>query len=1325
MLKHAMIYNLGSHFASFQDRKRDTGIELLSHDTLIGQLHDEELAHKKSQSKAVSLATNTNSKGKRRSQGKLPGIGKDHIPETCPWCKREGKKEDDCWYKNPKKATDDWRKRQKQIQGKNSESTWLTLAGSNASPSFFTYSDRYKTTYDTSSKVNVCNNRAWFTEMYDVSGTLIGTGGPVSVSRKGTIRLPCLLPDGRTCFHTIKDVWYHPDSPINILSAIRMRRGGYTLDWRDGGIKDRDGKEVAAAYEEDGIVLIRIATESHTTLATKPSSTKKVSAEHLHRMMGHMGYSNLKTLIKNTTGLKIDSQHHGTCTCCLKSKLRKRPFGQRQRAEREGEILYLDLVPSIKPEGYNQMRGYISMTDDYTTGTEIGLIRTKEKAPIYVKEMQARRKAQGKQPIAFIFSDRDSVFMSHNFQNWMREEGITHRPTVRDTPQENGLAEVTQFHLHQKATAMLADQNLPKFLWPLAIQYAAYLKYRSPAKRLNGKTPYEIVQGTKPDLTEIRIFGTVVYYRNDQRDQSEKVTPRGIRGRFVGFVDGSNGSIIKVWKEGTRQVTEERNFEVVEDCEPYDRHESEDEDMDFGDEWQPSIGSRVRPDLDPIPAISSQTATRHKVHKPTVEIEQNLPRERELDEPHELSPAQEPHGPSPTPSEGEEDTRHSREHMQNVIHVRMPQTIENDEREVQDTTVSPETEVEEPSIQEPPSSTEPQRQSTRNNRGQPPRRFDDEYGYATSTKPVTAETAASLRNAIALTGAPEEHFYTLYTATLHEINDAHQSFYSYLDDALEHASIVANTGIGEEPGLNDPEPKSFAEAIQRPEGKKWKDAADTEMNQHRENGTFELVELPAGRTALDGKWVFKVKRGAENQITKYKARFVGKGFMQQFGIDYDQTYAGVVRASSVRTIFALTALFDHDIVQLDFVTAYLNSDLDEEIYVKQAPGYIQKGKEHLVYRVKKGLYGLKQSAREWAKRLTSFLIKIGFRPLTADNNVFVKGNIRTGLTITVYVDDVKLIGSDKPAMKQVIDQLSKEFKTTNLGDIKHYLGMEIKRDRSAKTITLSQRAYIEKILDRYGYGKHGRRVKTPMTTGQRLEAFDGIATETSRREFAAQLGSVMYAMITTRPDVAFAVSSLAQHTNNPGPKHWDALKRIFFYLRSTIEYCITFGGESNDKLAGYTDASFAEDSATRRSTGAYIFTLNGGPISWTSKRQLTVALSTTEAEYMAMCQATREAIWLRQLLTELGLHQESVDIYADNKSAIALGKNPEFHKRSKHIDVQYHYVREQVQSGRVTTPYLPTNQMVADGLTKAVSPELHLRFIDHCRLDPDKGIKRA
>jgi hypothetical protein len=537
---------------------------------------------------------------------------------------------------------------------------------------------------------------------------------------------------------------------------------------------------------------------------------------------------------------------------------------------------------------------------------------------------------------------------------------------------------------------------------------------------------------------------------------------------------------------------------------------------------------------------------------------------------------------------------------------------------------------------------------------------------------------------------------------------------------MELTAIVASTF--EEPGINDPEPKSFAEAMARPDAQRWKEATDEEMKQHEDNKTFELTELPAGRKALDGKWVFNIRRGIENEIIKYKARYVARGFMQQEGVDYDQTYASVVRATSIRAIFALAALYDHEVQQIDFVAAYLNSDLEEDIYMKQPTGYVQKGKEHLVHKVTKALYGLKQSARAWEKRLKSFLIKLGFKPLQSDNSVLVKGDIRTGLTITVHVDDVKLIGSNRQAMSETIDKLKTEFKIKDLGNIRHYLGMEIKRDRTKRTITLSQKAYIEKILDRYGYGRRGRGAKTPMVTGQQLEAFHGTASQASRQEFIVQLGAVMYAMVITRPDIAFPVSTLAQHANNPGPEHRKALQRIFLYLRATLDYCIVLGGVEDDQieLTGYTDASYAEDPDTRRSTGAYIFTLNGGPICWTSKRQPTVALSSTEAEYMAMCQAMREATWLRQLLTELGYYggKETITVHADNQSAIALGKSPGFHKRSKHIDVQYHYVREQVENGRVKTPYLPTSRMVADGLTKALSPELHSRFISHCRLDP-------
>jgi Reverse transcriptase (RNA-dependent DNA polymerase) len=1075
---------------------------------------------------------------------------------------------------------------------------------------------------------------------------------------------------------------------------------GYKLDMDAFCVRDKAGKEVAIVYQDRGILMLKTGSTQSAFATT--SKTESITPELLHRRMGHLGYRNLEQLAKVANGIKLAKGDYPKCECCSKADLKKQPFGQRRRATRIGEITHLDLVPKITPIGYDGSTGYLSITDDYLVRTRIKLLKSKDEAAMHVKQYNAELETHDQTSMAIIYSDLDGVFTSQDFKTWMATEGITHEPTVHDTPEENGLAEITQFHLHRKATAMLLDAKLPKFLWPLALKHAAYLKERSPAKRLNGKTPYEQRHQRQPDLSHLVVFGSVAYY-GSKHAKSEKFASRGSRGRFVGY--DSDSTIHIIWIEGTREIRRERNVIIHEDYEPYDGHKHQDQNQDELN-FNPSLMPYIRSSTKSTTERGTEEPQQGEYHDSTLQREpdtiQNSTREREQDEMHESNSSDHSADPEIHTANNDCDNREStRSRTGSIIHIVTPQ------RPMENPPVNPE--------------EQPNRRSARPSKGQPPDRLRPSFLTASETA-GDQEALANVRYSIALTGAPDEHFYTLYTAILDEINHAYQSFCSYLDEAMEQSATIANTTVYEEPGLNDPEPKTFAEAMAGPDSAKWKWATDAEIQQHQKNGTFELVELPPGRTALDGKWVFKIKRDANNKITRYKARFVARGFMQQFGIDYDQTYAGVVRAASVRAIFTLAAFYDHDIVQLDFITAYLNSHINEEIYIKQPEGYIEKGKEHLICKIKKGLYGLKQSAREWSKRLTKFLIEIGFRPLMADHNVFVKGDIQTGLTMTVYVDDVKLIGSDKLAMKQVIEQLSQEFKVTELGDVSFYLGMEVKRDRMRRTVTLSQRAYIEKILDKYGYSKNGRTVKTPMITGQRLEPFDGIATEESKQEFAAQLGSIMYAMVTTRLDIAFAVSSLAQHTKNPGPEHWKALQRIFLYLRSTIDYCITLGGTDNEiKLAGYTDASFAEDSATRRSTGAFIFILNGGPISWTSKRQPTVALSTTEAEYMAMCQAIREASWLRQLLTELGVDQgnEAIKVHADNQSAIALGKNPEFHKRSKHIDVQYHYVQEQVQSGRIITPYLPTARMIADGLTKALSPELHQRLISQCRLDPE------
>jgi len=270
----------------------------------------------------------------------------------------------------------------------------------------------------------------------------------------------------------------------------------------------------------------------------------------------------------------------------------------------------------------------------------------------------------------------------------------------------------------------------------------------------------------------------------------------------------------------------------------------------------------------------------------------------------------------------------------------------------------------------------------------------------------------------------------------------------------------------------------------------------------------------------------------------------------------------------------------------------------------------------------------------------------------------------------------------------------------DMGACSYYLGIHITRDRAARTIRLSQESYIQKILEKYGMAD-STPVSTPMETGLHLTPeTEREAPEARRKAYSGAVGSLMYPMIETRPDIAFVMSTLARFLSNSSSDHWAALKRVFCYLNGTRDLGIVYG---RGNLYGYTDSDWAGDVSTRKSTTGYVYLLGSAAVSWSSKRQPTVALSSCEAEYMAATQAAKEAIWLRRFLTELGYTRpdiDSVTINCDNQGAITLTKNPEFHARTKHIDIQWHYVREQVEKGAVTLRFIGTAEMVADGLTK-------------------------
>jgi Reverse transcriptase (RNA-dependent DNA polymerase)/gag-polypeptide of LTR copia-type/Integrase core domain/GAG-pre-integrase domain/Zinc knuckle len=528
--------------------------------------------------------------------------------------------------------------------------------------------------------------------------------------------------------------------------------------------------------------------------------------------------------------------------------------------------------------------------------------------------------------------------------------------------------------------------------------------------------------------------------------------------------------------------------------------------------------------------------------------------------------------------------------------------------------------------------------------------------------------------------------------------------------ALMDEELAMVLEMSEAEGLD---PSSLADAMRRPDWLDWEKAIHEELTVLQDAKTWVLVDPPPGANIVSSKWVFRVKKDADGNIARKKARLVAQGFSQVPGVDYFDTYAPVARLATIRTVLALAARYDMELHQIDIKGAYLNGELtdDEVIYMRQPPGFASREHPNRVCRLHKTLYGLKQSGRRWYQKLVRILVNaLGFIQVEVDQAVFFKQSGDKLTIIVVHVDDCTIAATTIELVVDLKMRLREHVEITDLGELHWLLGIEIHRDREARTISLSQRSYIESIVRRYGF-EDLKPISTPMDPNVKLSTTQNPSTGA---QYAAMrhipyreaVGSSMYAMLGTRPDIAFANTVVSKFSGNPGMAHWEAVKRIYRYLIGTKDMWLTYGGEER-VLVGYVDAdgSMAED---RHAISGYAFLIDGGAVSWSSKRQEIVSLSTTESEYVAATHAAKEALWLRSLISQLfGNTAEATTIFSDNQSAIALTKDHQYHARTKHIDVRFHFIRWVVENGQLRLIYCPTADMVADTLTKALpSPKV-------------------
>lgn len=524
---------------------------------------------------------------------------------------------------------------------------------------------------------------------------------------------------------------------------------------------------------------------------------------------------------------------------------------------------------------------------------------------------------------------------------------------------------------------------------------------------------------------------------------------------------------------------------------------------------------------------------------------------------------------------------------------------------------------------------------------------------------------------------------------------------------FEDANLVAYALLVAEE-LEVEEPKTYKEAMECKERKFWKGAANEEMNSLEKSGTWVLVERPKNQKLVGCKWIFKMKPGIPGvEDKRYKGRVVAKGYSQKEGVDYNEIFSPVVKHVSIRILLSLVVNLDYELEQMDVKTAFLHGELEERILMEQPEGFVKKGDEDKVCLLKKSLYGLKQSPRQWNLKFDSFMQKIEFQKSKFDPCVYMKDvNTKRAVYLLLYVDDM-LIASGNPKVIQALkDSLSKEFEMKDLGQASRILGMDIIRDREKGTLVLSQQRYLEKVLKTFGMYE-AKPVVTPTASHfklkilhpkERAEEFEHMKNV----PYASVVGSLMYAMVGSRPDLGFAVGLVCRFMSHPSREHWEAAKWILRYVRGTYDLCLTFRRSSELIVEGFSDSDYSTDLDKRRSVSGIVFKFGGNTVSWKSGLQSVVALSTTEAEYMALTLAVKEAIWLRGICTEMGFEQSSVRIHCDSQSAIALSKNTVHHERTKHMDTEFHFIRDIVTKGWVTLSKIHTSINLADFLTKTV-----------------------
>ncbi|KAL1941168.1 hypothetical protein VTO73DRAFT_7380 [Trametes versicolor] len=1039
-----------------------------------------------------------------------------------------------------------------------------------------------------------------------------------------------------------------------------------------------DGAASAGAKGADRLYHLDTPSESAFHVSTNPYGR----LQDLHGRLGHLNYQSIRKLVRKglVRGVKLSKAELNAepppCSSCMQGKMTRASFPRSQsgRPERELFLASTDLWGEAQVQTPDGKRYVMTITDHYHRWLWVAFLRHKSDAFGAFKEWLARVERETGLKLAKLRADNGGEYVGNAFKDFCKERGIQLQTTSPRTPEQNGAAESQNRSIFDRVRTILIDSGLPLNLWGEAVNYIVYTKNRNPTAALDGSTPFQTRYGHAPDISFLHRFGCRAYVYNDHPSR-RKLDPRAREGIFVGYAD--NQKAYRVYFPDTQKLVTSIHVRFHDNANGFSGTLPE------GEKDYDSLIESFDPqaDLDdsrPSHGQTSETSALDAALNEAATVPDAAPDEQQ-------APIVAPPAPDAPPAPRPRGRPKGSKNKKGGVAVRHSSRV----RAKAGVEAAPNAPAEEP---------------------HPP-------------QAVAAPEPPLVEHPVPGGDVPEAD---MSESDLTELSESERS-----NDEDESANLIGAL-LEHSFAISGDEPQTYKEAMASPEANEWEAAMVQELESIASLGSFELTSLPPGRKPIGTRWVFLVKRDTNGNVLRYKARLVAQGFTQQPGVDFQETFALVAKAESIRAICAIAAQRDGIIHVVNVDSAFLNSEMpdDQEAYVKQPPGFTLHGQETKVWRLRKALYGLRQSGYLWYRKLKSIMTSIGFTTCQSDPCVFFRYDHDRNLAIvTSHVDDLAIfgLGLSLAAVNKIKDEIRREVPIKDGQDISLLLGVKITRDLKARTISFSHTHKIDKALEEFGF-KDAHPVWSPMLHSQRLSASQAPQTPKDiafmrNVKYMSAVGTLMHIAVHTRPDISKAVQSVARFMANPGKPHWQAVKRIFQYLKGTRDYVLTVGGNGTTQPLAYCDTDWGNDPDTAKSTSGYAIFIGQGCISWSAKKQTVVALSTGEAEYYASTHCGREIIWLRQLLSELGLlpspRPPPTPLRIDSTTAIKMINNPdEVSNRTKHINISYHWIRDAAQSQLISTKHISGEENVADIFTKPLGPQRHKQLALRLGLRP-------